>query len=1032
MKDICLQMKRKVWLTLIMVLCLSLPALAQKITVQGTVVDPSGEPLIGASVVPAGTTSGTATDLDGHFSLEVSPKTTLVVSYVGYLTQRVPVNGQSLIKVTLKESSVTLNEVVAIGYGTVKKTDATGSVATVKPSEIQAGLATSAQDLLVGQTPGVVVTTSAGPEGSGTIRIRGGSSLNASNDPLIVVDGVPLDNTGVQGMGNSLSMIAPDNIESMTVLKDASATAIYGSRASNGVIIITTKKGKAGKPQVNLSINTYLNTARKTWKVLDGTAYSNIITDYFGANSDAVKALGSANTDWQDQILRTTLSEDYNLSIGGSVGFLPYRVAVTYTDNQGILKNTSMKRLTAGFNLTPKFFNGLLSVNANAKGYFIKNQFSDTGAVGAAVSYDPTKPVYTAYPMKDGSDGVLWNGYTNWMNGAAMNANSAQNPLAMINDKDDKANVWRSNGNLQLDLAVPHFTDLHLNLNVGYDVSKSNEHIYTTQNSTAAWRNYKKNGAATDYCVAEFRSNTLLDFYANYKKEVKSIFSNFDVTAGYSWQHFYGDGWNNGTLFTSEGYSSPAVDANGNYSLTLDNTTSSLIGTRYVNDANSDNGEYHWKTHLQLLSFFGRFNYTFKDRYLLTFTLRDDATSRFSKDNRWGLFPSVALGWKISDEPWMKSVKDVMNECKLRLGWGVTGQQDIGYYFPYLATYTYATEGSYYTDITTGKGYKTTLYPNGYEPNLKWEQTTTWNAGFDFGFLNNRITSSIDYYFRKTKDLLSTVTVAPGSSTTNQLPQNIGNLENRGVEFSIVARPVVKKDFTWTVSYNIAWNKNKITKLNNDNSYVTTGGISAGTGSTCQVQAVGKPAYSFYLYEQVYDKDGNPLEGQFVDQNGDGIIDDNDKVIRHSRDPKVTMTFSNQINWNNWDFGIALRANIGNYVYNDILANHTTKNACFQNSNLGNLIENDFYFDGTKTTADLAHSDYWLRNASFLRCDNITLGYTWPELIQKSLRLRVYGAVQNPFVITKYKGIDPEVFSGIDNSVYPRPITFTLGLVATF
>lgn len=1032
MKDICFQMNRKAWIVMLFALCLTFPALAQKITVQGAVVDGTGEPLIGASVIPQGTTTGTATDFDGKFHLEVATNATLVVSYVGYETQNVPVKGQKILKVVMKENSLVLDEVVAIGYGTVKKNDATGSVATVKPSEIQAGLATSAKDLLVGQTPGVTVTPSAGPYGKGTIRVRGGSSLNASNDPLIVIDGVPLDNQSIQGLGDPLSMIAPDNIENMTILKDASATAIYGSRASNGVIIITTKRGKAGKPQVNFSANFSVNTARKTWDVLNGDEYRAIILKHFGADSDAAKNLGTANTNWQDQVLRTAFSHDYNLSIGGTAGNLPYRVAVTYTNNNGILKSTRMDRATFGFNLTPEFLNHRLKINANAKGYYIKSRFADEGAVNGALASDPTREVYTnakvnfvdAQGNSIGS-GLLWNGYNTWMTGSTFNVNSTVNPLATIYDKDDTADVYRSNGNLQIDYALKWLPDLHFNLNLGYDVTKAKEHKYTAANSPTSWKEGWKDGAGQHEYIEQFRSNTLLDFFANYKKDIDAIKSNIDVTAGYSWQHFKSDGHNNGTEFTTNGYAAPIDNGDGTYTIKEINQR---IGTTYTDPAKT-----YWANHLQLISFFGRVNYSLMGRYLVTATLRGDASSRFHKDNRWGTFPAVALGWKISDEPWMKGAKDVMNEWKLRLGWGITGQQDLNdNFYPYLARYTQSVQGSNYPSLS-GDGFISTLYPEGYDANLKWESTTTWNAGFDFGFLNNRITASIDYYFRKTKDLLSYVTIPVGSATTNMMNQNIGTLENKGLEFSITARPIVTKDFTWTINYNIAHNSNKITKLNNDGSYVITGDISGPTGSTCQVHAVGYPANSFYLLEQVYDADGNPLEGVYVDQDGNGVINDDDRRIRHSPDPKVTMTFGSNFNYKNWDFSFSLRSNIGNYVYANVLSARSTLDDCFKNANLTNMLKSDFYFTGlVNPSVGNIKSDYWLRNASFLRCENITLGYTWPGLIKNQLRLRIYGAVQNPFIITKYKGLDPEVQNGIDNKVYPHSVTGTLGVVATF
>ena len=856
MKTICYQMTRKMWLTMLMAFCIALPALAQKTTVQGTVVDPAGEPLIGASVLAQGTTMGVATDFEGHFTIQVDPNATLVVSYVGYEPQTVAVEGQTRLTITLQESSLMLEEVVAIGYGTVKKEDATGSVATVKPTEIAAGLSSSVQDLLVGQTPGVVVTPSAGPEGSGTIRIRGGSSLNASNDPLIVLDGVPLSNQGTQGMGNALAMISPDNIESMTILKDASATAIYGSRASNGVIIITTKKGREGKVQVNFTANMTVQTARKTWDVLTGDEYRQVMTNYWGEGSPAALALGTANTDWQDEVLRTTVSHDYSLSVGGKTGFLPYRVAVTYTGNNGIIRNTSMDRITAGINLTPEFFDGKLKVQANIKGYYIENEF-------------------TNYIMDDSSVGTLFNGYTSQMNGDQFNINGVNNPVAAIEQRSDIAKVWRSNGNLQLDYALHFLPELRFNLNLGYDISKTNEHTLTAGNAPAMWDANYQDGAGTDYYVYQQRANTLLDFYANYKKYFEVIKSDIDVTAGYSWQYFYSKGHNNGTLFTTPGYITTQVgtDSNGNpiYNLSY--------GTDRTGQTYRDPEESYWKNHYQLVSFFGRLNYTLMDRYLLTFTMRGDGTSRFSKDNRWGVFPSVALGWKISEEAFMESTKEWMNEFKLRLGWGVTGQQDLNdSYFPYMAIYQQSTAGSYYPWLNGQDGYMSTLYPQGYDANLKWEETTTWNAGLDFGFLNNRITASLDWYYRETKDLLSYVTVPVGSTTTNMLNQNIGTLENMGVEFGITARPIVTKDFTWTLTYNVAWNRNEITKLNNDGSFVTTGGISGGTGNTVQVHAVGHPASSFFLYQQVYDAAGNPIEGVFVDQDGDGDIDDDDKV----------------------------------------------------------------------------------------------------------------------------------------------------------
>ncbi|MDE5773863.1 MAG: TonB-dependent receptor [Muribaculaceae bacterium] len=1039
MKKLTFHLNRKLWVTMAMVIALAFPALAQKITVHGTVIDEYGDPLIGATVMEKGTSNGTAADVDGNFELSVNPNATLVVSYVGYDPMDVAVNGRTSLHIEMKENATLLTEHVVIGYGSVKKSDATGSVAMVVPDEVEANIATSAQDLLTGASPGVVVTSDGGsPQGGATIRIRGGASLNASNDPLIVLDGVPLVSGEVSGMGNPLAMIAPDNIESMTILKDASATAIYGSRASNGVIIITTKKGKSGRPQVNFSANMSVNTPRKTWKVLGAAEYSDMIRNYWGADSDAAKALGDADTDWQKQVLRTAISHEYNLSVGGTLGFLPYRVSGSYTSNSGILKKTRMERVTAGLSLTPQFFDGLLKINANVKGYYIHNDWGDTGAIGSAVSFNPTLPIYNY--SDDNLTGnskfpYFYNGYTVTSGKKHVyNVNASQNPVSILEDKENYSSVYRSNGNIQIDYAMHFLPELHANLNLGYDVARSTSVTNVGQNTPTAWKNERQNGMGYHSWYYELRRNTLLDFYLNYKKYFDKIESDVDVMAGYSWQRFDYHNRSNGTILTTPGFYSPD-QTNGQ--LVINPETIALVGTPQgvVYPYHSGN--------LMLVSFFGRLNYNFKDTYLLTFTLRDDGTSRFAKENRWGLFPALALGWKINNMPFMEKYRANMNEFKMRLGWGVTGQQDVGGYFPALATYSQSTQGSWYPNMFTGQYLinpaagevasniqGNTYYPNGYSANLKWEETTTWNVGFDLGWWNSRLTVSLDWYLRNSKDLLSFVTVAPGAFTTNMLDQNIGTLRNIGVEANIGARIIDTDAFQWKSSLNVAWNQNKITKLNNEGTYVLTGGISGGNGNTAQVHAVGYPANSFYLYEQIYDKDGLPIEGAYVDQDGNGQIDSNDLIIKHSKDPKVTMAWSNNFTWKNWDLGFQLRASIGNYVYNNALAGNSTLSETFRNG-LSNMMKTDFYFQGGQTTNTYL-SDYWLENAGFVRCDNITLGYTWPGLLNDKLRLRVFGAVQNPFVITKYKGLDPEVFGGIDNDVYPRPVTFNFGVVATF
>ena len=1025
MKNICFQLSRKLWLSLAMLVCVALPGFAQKITVHGYVDDDLGEPLIGATVMEKGTTNGTATDIDGNFTLNVDPNATLVVSYVGYDPMEVPVNGRTELKITMQQNAQMLAETVVIGYGSVKKSDATGSVAVVKPDEIEAGLSTSAQDLLVGASPGVVVTLDGGnPSGGANITIRGGASLAASNDPLIVVDGVPMNMRTVVGASNPLSLISPENVESMTILKDASATAIYGSRASNGVIIITTKKGQSGRPQVNFTANFYVNTPRNYLDMMTGDQFRNYITTNYGEESLQASALGKYNTNWQKEELRTTFSSDYSLSVGGTVKWLPYRVALSYTNNNGIMKHSKMDRATASINLTPKFFDDLLSIQANVKGSYVKNQYN-AGTMGTAISMNPTLPV------KDMENGVPEFGYWTVYNGAGVpftkdtwtgngldiNTTTApMNPIAELLENESKGTSWQGIGNLQIDLKMPFLRELRANLNLGYDIAKGSWFGYNHAFSPKAWRDgYSVMGAdGNPYQIRDggtsatqqhqLRRNLLLDFYLNYNKEFEKIHSQLDVTAGYSWQRFHNHGSEHSYVYAV------GNPANEQY----------LGSQAYPTSIYSDN--------LQLVSFFGRLNYIFYDKYLITATVRWDGTSRFSKDHRWGTFPSVALGWKILEESFLERARGWMSELKIRAGYGITGQQDLNDdFFPYLPVYSIGS-----TDLNHRYPFGTNtnipyVTPGSYNANIKWEETHTWNAGVDFGFINNRISGSIDFYKRKTKDLLTIANYPAGSNLSNKGNINIGDLENIGVEFNISTRPVVTQNVTWTSALNVAWNKNKITRLA-EGADTQTGSI-GGQNGFIQKHDVGHPAYSFYVYEQVYDENGKPLDNVFVDRNGDGQIDESDKYLYHSRDPKVTMAWNNNVSFKNWDFGIVLRANIGNYVYNQNQMSNvfTSPNQALP---LSNLMANQFYF--TEKSIPQMQSDYFVQNASFVRCDNITVGYTWPNLCNDNLRIRVYGAVQNPFVITKYKGLDPEIFSGIDNAVYPKPITFTLGVVATF
>lgn len=1035
MQNICFQMTRKALLALTLVLVCAFPALAQKITVTGTVYEPEGEPALGASVVVQGQTGGVVTDLDGNYTIQVEPNGHLVFSYIGCDSQTVAVDGRTTIDVHLTANAVALQEVVAIGYGTVKKSDATGSVAVLKPDEIEAGLATSANDLLVGASPGVVVTTDGGnPGGGAAIRIRGGASLNASNDPLVVIDGVPM--TSSYGSASPLTLISPDNIESMTILKDASATAIYGSRASNGVIIVTTKKGQSGRPQVSFSANWHVNTPGRRWHVLDGNEYREKIKQYGSEKAQAL--LGDANTDWQDEIFRTAFSQDYNLSVGGTAGFLPYRVNVSYTGNNGILNTSEMERTTVGFNLNPKFFNGLLQVNASVKGSYVVDHNADTGAVYSAISFNPTLPVFTPYNTLGATGRTIYDGYTSLINNDGnLETNGSLNPVAMLMGVQNREKVYTSTGNLQIDYALHFLRDLHLNLNLGYEVIKGETNNYNLQNSPQSWKSNYNNGAGQHYYNYQLARNTMLEFYANYKKEFEAIKSNLDVMAGYTWQRSdYHK--RDMTRINTLGFTKTYDALTNTWTMNEDPNSASNIGFAYGDTEEARNKINYDGNQLNLLSFYGRINYMFDDTYLITFTLRDDATSRFSPDTRWGLFPSLALGWKFVNLPVFESVRDVMNEGKLRLSWGVTGQQAVASYNNYTPIYSISQNSVYYPSPNGGP-WIDPLYPNAYDENLKWEETTTWNVGVDLGFLNNRFNVSAEWYLRDTKDLLAYVPVPAGMTTTNAMNRNIGTLRNTGVDVTFSGRPVVTRDFTWTTGLNVAYNRNKITSLTGSaeedkDFYLGAGGNPASENAgDIQVHKVGYPANSFLVFQQVYDETGNPLPNVYVDQNMDGVIDSKDLVINHSKDPKATISWNNNFNWKNWDLGFVLRANIGNYVFNGMRARAMNLyNLEGQGNILNNVLSSDFYFNDGTAVSNLVRSDYFVENASFLRCDNITLGYTFDSLIKDQLRLRLFGAVQNPFVITKYKGLDPEVFSGIDSNAYPRPITFTLGLVATF
>lgn len=950
------------------------------------------------------TTNGTITDFDGNFLLNANKGDIIIISFIGYRSQEA--QAAASMNIILKDDTELLDEVVVIGYGSVKKDDLSGSVVAIKAEEMNKGAVTSPQELIMGKVPGLSVSQGDGAPGAGsTIRIRGGASLNASNDPLIVIDGIPVSNDAAPGTPNALATINPNDIETFTVLKDASATAIYGSRASNGVIIIQTKKGTQDKIKVSYSGTFTAKDPYKRIETLDAQSFREVMQAQYpegtAQSADIQRILNvypNQSTDWQDAIYQTGLSTDQNIGIAGKAGFMPFRLSLGYNTEKGTLKTSKYERYTGAVNLSPKFFDNHLSVDINVKGTINKNRFADSGAVGAAAFFDPTKPIY--------DEENRYNGYWNWgiVQGAQADL-ATQNPLSLLYDRNNHGTTKRSLGNIQLDYKIHGLEDLHANLNLGYDVAKTTGRNFVNSNSVQSSLDKTFTGLGQGNTWNNLRRNHLLDFYMNYAKNIESIKSNFDIMAGYSWQHFY---YANHDIT----YSNPTEDLGAKEGYTYDENE-----RHYIRD---DHRRIPYENYL--ISFFGRLNYNFMDRYLLTATLRRDGSSRFSENNRWGLFPSAALAWTISNEPFMKATENVLSKLKLRLGYGVTGQQEIGDY-QYITSYSFSTNPN-----TTYLG-TTLLKPNGYSPDLKWEQTTTYNVAIDFGFLNNRINGSIEYYQKHTKDLLNTISAAAGTNFINLITANVGKMKNKGVEANVNAIAIQSKDFTWEVGYNITWNDSKITKL------TTTfnpdyQGIDAGTN---QKHQVGEMPGTFYLYQQVYDENGKPIQNAFVDRNNDGQITEADRYLTHkSPMAKVYMGFSSQFSYKKWDLGFNLRANFGNYVYNGVASGNSTSNNYGGKGFITNLYNGfqDTGFTLLNTSEQMA-SDYFLENASFLKMDNLTLGYSFQNLFAAKLSGRISASVQNVFTISKYSGLDPEC-GAIDSNIWPRPRTYTIGLNLNF
>lgn len=974
-------------------------AIAQVSTVTGKVTDGNKAPLAGVTVAVKGKKIATNTSNDGSYSLEnVAAGDVLLFSSVGFnsVEQKVVTGSNAMVILTVAANN--LNEVVVVGYGTTRKRDLTGSVATISAKDFQKGQISTPEQMIAGKLPGVSIISNGGQPGSGsTIRIRGGSSIRASNDPLIVIDGVPLSSDGISGAGNPLSFINPNDIESFTVLKDASAAAIYGTRAANGVILITTKKGTGGKMKINFSTTVSASAITKKVAVLSADEFRAVVN---AKGTAAQKGLmGTANTDWQSEIYQTAFATDNNITISGGIKKLPYRVSIGYANQNGVLITDNLQRSSLSLVLNPTFFNNHLKVDLNVKGSAQQTRFANTGAIGGAVSFDPTQPVYSA--LKDNRFG----GFYEWrdLSTATGLVNLVgRNPVGLLNQTESKSNPYRSIGNLQLDYKFHFLPELRANLNMGYDISEGRGTTFVSDSAASDYAAGGVGGQNNKY--RQQRNNTVFDFYLNYNKLFSKIKSRVDVTAGYSYNNF---------IATNYFYAS--YNAKG------------------IKYPNSDPAFQFDKPENTLVSYFGRLNYTFNDKYLLTATVRRDGSSRFAGNNRWGMFPSVAFAWKIKDEKLLANSKAI-SDLKLRMGYGIAGQQDGINNYDFLSFYGLSSPNAAYQ---FGNQYFQMYRPGAYNPNIKWEETSTANIALDFGFLNNRITGSIDFYHKKTTDLLNSIPQPAGSNFSAFFIANVGSMENKGVEFNINVEPVKTANWNWEAGFNVTYNKNNITNLTvvpKDATYrgIQAGGIAGGIGGGfSQIQQVGYSRSTFNLYQQVYGANGKPVENVFVDVNEDGIINQDDLTKTKSAVPDLFMGFTTNFSYKRFSAGFVLRSSIGNYVYNNVHSNAGNQLQVLGNYVLYNASANYLATNFNGNSNNLL-SDYYIQNASFLRMDNLSFGYNAGAILRNKATLRVNATVQNVFVLTKYEGLDPEVNSGVDNNFYPRPRIFTLGLNLNF
>ncbi len=1010
---------------LLLLLLFPFTMLAQS-KLQGVVTDKiTGQTMPGVNVFVNGTTNSASTDFAGVFVLtNLKNGDVITFTFLGFKQATLTFIGQKTAAIAMEEELSKLNEIVVVGYGSVKKKDATGSVDVISAKDFNKGAIFSVDQLLTGKAAGVRVTNNGGdPDSAPNIRIRGGSSLGAENSPLIVIDGVPLSNENAAGNNNSLALLNPNDVESFTVLKDASATAIYGSRASNGVILITTKKGTKNATEYSFSSSVAIGEISKMTNMMNGTEFTAFIrnqfpayTNFLGIDDPATTATDNPSTpeiegrilfdtNWQDAIYQKAISSDNNFSVRTNLfKKMPLRVSLGYTKNEGLVKTSEFKRWTPSIKLSPMFFDNHLKIDLNAKGLFSeKNAIDEGGAFGGAINMDPTKPIYNT-SSSNIFDGY-YQGYGTTSNPTALNGQT--NPLAILEQRTRPEQVRKIIGNIEFDYKLHFFPNLRAVLNLGLEASNSKIEERYTGNAIQTYQD-KMGGVfnpGVNYSENQTITNKLMDAYLVYSKDLSGFIKKFDIQGGYTYQNFVTDGNKVNYMY---------------------NQTTGLREEN-IDPRNLTNRYYHA---LNLQSFFGRSNVDILGKYLFTFSLRTDASSLFNKENRWGYFPGTAFAWKISDEKFLEDSKLIPN-LKLRLGWGRTGQQDIARfegigYYPNSPFFIIGNQNSQYLP-----GYNT-YSALAYNPSLTWEKTTTYNAGLDFDLFKNRnISGSVDVYKKYTTDLLAKVPLPPGQGLTNDFVKNVGSTEGKGIETNLNFKLLENDNATIDLNANGAYNYNKVTDLQGL-SFVTANEstIPNGTGSKIARHAVGYQPYSAFVFEQIYNAEGKPIEGAYVDRNKDGVVNDEDRYYKAMR-PNWTFGFGLNVTYKNFDLSTSFRGQKGGLVYNtqELIAGNINHAAPGTVTSLNNVLNQELLFNNN--IGNTPFSDYFLQDASFVRCENITLGYKINKAI-KNATLRLYVAGNNLFLFTKYNGQDPENFNGIDTNFYPRPRLYSFGLNLNF